>query len=103
MSAKTDQEEEGLTWQNAGQLKDWFVNVLKMKNDQQIEVAASTIFETGGTTIDHLRNIGAAFLTSIGVNAFVVQALANKLRDEKLQQEKQKQQQQQQRNGEKLF
>ena len=96
MSTKTDQEEKekGLTWTNAGQLKDWFVNVLKMNNDQQLEVAARTMFKNGGTTIDHLRNIGAPFLTSIGVNGFVAQALANKLRDEQLLQE---------RNGEKIF
>ena len=69
MSARKDQEASTpLKWNDAGQLKDWFVNVLKMDNDPNLDEAARLIRDNGGRSIDHLHGIGASFLTSIGVN-----------------------------------
>ena len=73
-----DQEE--VSWDNVGQLKDYFVNVLQMKDDDNLAEAAEIIYNGGAKTINYLRNIQVSSLTSVGVNIFVAQGLANKLK-----------------------
>ena len=78
MSAKNYQE--GVEWKDAEELKDYLVDVLNMKDDDFLEEAAKCIYDNGGTRADYLCNIDASYLIQVGVNVFVAQGLANKLK-----------------------